>query len=217
MSPATQCWRDRNWSVEKRSSALLCLVGLARRHHPDSRGWWEVPEGKRFSKSSTKSFSLVLHFFGFPPFLPSSLGEDTVKTHCPKNLPLKSSILKCQEGDFQPHHLGGCSCEVLPAGKGTPGSGCSAGHRAGASPSSWGMPGPVKPFISHRGSPALFLAALCVTWAGAAVPGKEGARPSPAPGGEGQQKTAESETPGHPSLPSELELQETPGCPFFFS
>lgn len=60
------------------------------------------------------------------------------------------------------------------------------------------------------------LAALCGSWAGAAAPDKEGARPCPAPGGEGQQKTAEPESPGHPSLPSELELQGTPGCPCVF-
>lgn len=82
-------------------------------------------------------------------------------------------------------------------------------HRAQgrSQPKFLGMPVPMKPSISSRGSPPLVLAALCGSWAGAAAPDKEGARPCPAPGGEGQQKTAEPESPGHPSLPSELELQ----------
>lgn len=159
-------------------------------------------------RAAQEVFPLSCTFLGFPPFFPASLGEHTVNTRCPKPLPLKSSILKCQEGGIQPHHLGGCSCAALPAGKGTPASGGSSGHRAGASPSSWGIPAPMKPFTSSRGSPPLFLAALCGTWAGAAVPDKEGARLCPAPGGEGQQKAAEPESPAHPSLPSELELHQ---------
>lgn len=126
-------------------------------------------------RAAQEVFPLSCTFFGFPPFFPASLGKHTVNTRCPKPLPLKSSILKCQEGGIQPHHLGGCSCAALPAGKGTPASGGSSGHRAGTSPSSWRMPVPMKAFISSRfffislflfptpvfGSPVWYLGRCC--------------------------------------------------------
>lgn len=149
MSPETQCWSDRNWCLWRRGTEPCSVLLLD--WQGDTILIAEAGEMYQREKGSVRAaqkvFPLSCTFFGFPPFFPASLGEHTVNTCYPKPLPLKSSILKCQEGGIQPHHLGVCSCAALPAGKVTPGLGGSTGHRAGASPSSWGCLSPWNPLF----------------------------------------------------------------------
>lgn len=101
--------------VEQRNRALLCLAdGLTRRHHAESRGWWEGYQREKGSvRAAHKVFPLSHTFFflGFHPFcLPVWTSTLLIhKTGDPATAePIASP--KCHFGELQ---IGPCSSERL--------------------------------------------------------------------------------------------------------